>query len=68
MKKGLLVLGVLSAMVFTSCKEDAASKVNEANVEVAAARDAKATTYPVIVFDETEHDFNHDRPMVYRLR
>ncbi len=59
MKKGLLVLGVLSAMVFTSCKEDAASKVNEENVEVAAARDAQATTYPVIAFDETEFDFGN---------
>lgn len=57
MKKGLLVLGVLSAMVFTSCKEDATSKVKEENVEVAAARDAQATTYPVIAFDETEFDF-----------
>ena len=57
MKKGLLVLGVLSAMIFTSCKEDAASKVKEENVEVAAARDAAATSYPVIAFDETEFDF-----------
>ena len=59
MKKGLLVLGVLSAMVFTSCKEDAASKVKNENVEVAAARDAQATTYPVIAFDETEFDFGN---------
>lgn len=59
MKKGLLVLGVLTAMVFTSCKEDAASKVKEENVEVAAARDAKATAYPVITFDEGEHDFGN---------
>lgn len=57
MKKGLLILGVISAMVFTSCKEDAASKVKEENVEVAATRDAAATTYPVIAFDETEFDF-----------
>lgn len=59
MKKGLLVLSVLTAMIFTSCKEDAASKVKEENVEVAAARDAKATTYPVISFDEAEHDFGN---------
>ncbi|AEE20549.1 uncharacterized protein DUF1573 [Dokdonia sp. Hel_I_63] len=59
MKKGLLVLGVLSAMVFTSCKEDAASKVKEENVEVAAARDAQATVYPVIAFDESEFDFGN---------
>ncbi len=59
MKKGILVLGVLTAMIFTSCKEDATSKVKEENVEVAAARDAKATDYPVMVFDETEFDFGN---------
>lgn len=57
MKKGILLLGVLTAMVFTSCKEDATSKVKEENVEVAAARDAQATEYPVMTFDETEYDF-----------
>ena len=57
MKKGILVLGVLTAMIFTSCKEDAASKVKEENVEVAAARDAQATAFPVMAFDETEFDF-----------
>jgi hypothetical protein len=59
MKKGILVLGVLTAMIFTSCKEDAASKVKEENVEVAAARDAQATTFPVMSFDETEFDFGN---------
>ena len=43
--------------IFTSCKDDATSKVNEENVEVAAARDAKAADYPVMIFDETEYDF-----------
>jgi len=57
MKKGILVLGLLSAMIFTSCKEDATAKVNKENVDVAAARDAKATEYPVMTFAEVEHDF-----------
>ncbi|GGG31501.1 hypothetical protein GCM10011344_35490 [Dokdonia pacifica] len=57
MKKGILVLGVLTAMIFTSCKEDATSKVKEDNVEVAAARDAQATEFPVMTFDESEYDF-----------
>jgi len=57
MKKGILIVGLLSAMFVVSCKEDAASKVNQENVEVAAARDAKATDYPVMSFDETEFDF-----------
>ncbi len=59
MKKAILVLGVVSAMIFTSCKEDASSKVKETNVEVAAARDAKAADYPVMAFDETEYDFGN---------
>jgi len=59
MKKGILVLAVLTAMIFTSCKEDAASKVKEANVEVAAARDAQATAFPVMSFDEKEFDFGN---------
>ena len=59
MKRGILVLGVVSAMIFTSCKKDATDQVKEANVEVAAARDAKATDYPVMVFDETEYDFGN---------
>ncbi len=59
MKRGILVLGVVSAMIFTSCKKDATDKVNEANVEVAAVRDAKATDYPVMVFDETVFDFGN---------
>ena len=59
MKKGILVLGVLTAMIFTSCKEDAASKVKEENVEVAAARDAQATAFPEMTFDETEFDFGN---------
>ncbi len=59
MKKGILVLGVLTAMIFTSCKEDAASKVKEANVEVAAARDAQATAFPEMTFDEKEFDFGN---------
>ena len=57
MKKGLLLLAVVAAMAFTSCKDNAAEKVKAENVEEAAERDAQAVVYPEISFEETEHDF-----------
>ena len=53
----MLLLAVIAAMAFTSCKEDAANKVKAENVEEAAQRDSQAVVYPKINFDETEHDF-----------
>lgn len=57
MKKSIFLIAVLSAFIFTSCKENASDKVNEENVAAAADRDAKAGEYPVMTFDETEFDF-----------
>lgn len=57
MKKGMLLLAVVAAMAFTSCKEDASNRVKAENVEEAAQRDSQAVVYPKISFDETEHDF-----------
>jgi hypothetical protein len=57
MKKSILIVAVLSAFIFTSCKENAADKVNEENVAAAANRDAKVGDYPVMSFEETEFDF-----------
>ena len=57
MKKVILGLSALCMVAFTSCKEDAASKVKSENVAVAAARDANAGDFPAIAFDKTEHDF-----------
>ncbi|WMI69978.1 MULTISPECIES: DUF1573 domain-containing protein [unclassified Mangrovimonas] len=57
MKKVILSLSALCLVAFTSCKEDAASKVKSENVAVAAERDAVAGDLPVISFEETEHDF-----------
>jgi hypothetical protein len=57
MKKVILGLSALCMVAFTSCKEDAASKVKTENVAVAAERDANAGDFPVISFDKTEHDF-----------
>jgi len=57
MKKSILMLAVLSAIAFTSCKDNAADKVNEENVAAAAERDAQNTEFPVMTFEKTEHDF-----------
>lgn len=50
----LSLLGVLSLV---SCKENASSKINASNVEVAAQRDEAAKQLPVMSFDKVEHDF-----------
>ncbi|HET8885848.1 MAG TPA: DUF1573 domain-containing protein [Salinimicrobium sp.] len=57
MKKGFVMIAAVAAMLFTSCKEDASTKVNEENVETAAARDAEAGEFPKLTFDESEYDF-----------
>lgn len=57
MKKLILGLSALSLIAFTSCKENAANKIEEANVIAAAERDAVASKFPKIEFNETEHDF-----------
>lgn len=57
MKKGILFLAVVAAIGFTSCKEDASSKVQAENVEEAAVRDAQETVYPEMTFEEREYDF-----------
>tara|TARA_R100001369_G_scaffold45410_3_gene71625 strand:- start:511 stop:996 length:486 start_codon:yes stop_codon:yes gene_type:complete len=57
MKKSILILAVLSAFAFTSCKEKASDKVNEENVAAAADRDAEAAKFPVMKFEKTEFDF-----------
>ncbi len=59
MKKGILLIAALGAMLFTSCKDDASSKVKAENVETAAERDAQAVYYPEITFEKTEHDFGN---------
>jgi len=58
MKKILLGLAALCLLTLTSCKDDnAAKKIEEANVAAAAVRDASASEFPVIEFGETVHDF-----------
>ena len=57
MKKSILIVAVLTAFIFTSCKENAADKVSEEKVAEAANRDANAGKFPVITFTEKEFDF-----------
>ncbi len=57
MKKAILMFAAVGAMLFTGCKDNASNKVKAENVESAEARDAQATVYPEIKFDETEFDF-----------
>ena len=57
MKKLFLTLTIASLVVFTSCKENAAEKINQENVDKAAERDSQAIVFPSISFDKTELDF-----------
>tara|TARA_R100000935_G_scaffold1439_1_gene4590 strand:+ start:149006 stop:149485 length:480 start_codon:yes stop_codon:yes gene_type:complete len=57
MKKSFLIIAVLSAFIFTSCKNDASEKVKEENVAAAADRDENAGKVPVMQFEKTVHDF-----------
>jgi len=57
MKKIILGFSALCMVAFTSCKEDASSKVKAENVTQAAERDAVSEDYPTITFNKTEHDF-----------
>ncbi|MDO6758795.1 DUF1573 domain-containing protein [Tamlana sp. 2_MG-2023] len=57
MKKIILGLSTLCLIAFTSCKDNAAAKIDETNVAAAAERDAVASNFPVLEFDKTEHDF-----------
>ena len=57
MKKSILFIAIMSAFVFTSCKENAAEKVSEEKVAEAETRDANAGKFPVITFAEKEFDF-----------
>lgn len=57
MKRIGLALSLVSLIAFVSCKENASSKINAANVEVAAERDVAAKNLPVMSFEKAEHDF-----------
>lgn len=57
MKKIILGLTTVCLIAFSSCKENAAKKIEESNVTAAAVRDASSSKFPVLEFDKKEHDF-----------
>ncbi|MFK7749211.1 MAG: DUF1573 domain-containing protein [Kordia sp.] len=67
-RKGFILLGAMSLILFTSCKDDATKKVDEKKVAVAGDRDAKiekeavkideaAKNFAVMTFENKMHDF-----------
>ena len=59
MKKVFLAVGLVAALAFTGCKDNASDKVKGENVEMAATRDAEATVFPEMEFEETAYDFGN---------
>jgi len=57
MKKFSLIAIVSMSLITFSCKEKATEKIENANVEAAAVRDASANKMAVMTFDKTFHDF-----------
>jgi len=58
MKKITLISFVLFSIVFVSCKENATSKIKEANLETAKERDSKINLGSAIIdFDKVVHEF-----------
>ncbi|AFL79833.1 Protein of unknown function (DUF1573) [Aequorivita sublithincola DSM 14238] len=57
MKKSVLIVAILSVFAFSSCKDNAADKVNEENVATAEARDAESGKFAAITFEESQFDF-----------
>jgi len=57
MKKVILGLSALCIIAFTSCKENAAKKIEDSNLAAAAKRDAVSSKFPKLEFDKKEHDF-----------
>ncbi len=57
MKKVVFAIGAIAFFAFTSCKENASSKIKSDNVAEAAVRDEAAKAVPVMTFEKAEHDF-----------
>ncbi len=57
MKKGILILASALAFSVVACKQKAADKVSSEEVAEAAKEDAKVGEFPVMKFEELEHDF-----------
>src|SRR5690606_10213250 len=56
MKKSILMVAVMAAFTFFSCKDNAADKVKDENVATAAERDADSGKFPVMKSPDEEFD------------
>ncbi|UWX55831.1 DUF1573 domain-containing protein [Maribacter litopenaei] len=57
MKRVIFAVGAVALFAFTSCKDNASSKIKSDNVAEAAVRDEAAKAVPVMTFEKAEHDF-----------
>jgi len=57
MRKIVVAICTVSLFAFTSCKENATSKIKTDNVAEAAVRDEASKAIPVMTFEKSEHDF-----------
>lgn len=54
----MLAFSAIFGLALVACKqENAAAKIDEANISAAAERDANSGKFPVMTFDKVEHDF-----------
>lgn len=51
------IIAISTLFLVASCKENAASKISEADLKIANEMAASAGKLPVIEFDKVEHDF-----------
>ncbi len=57
LKKSVAMMAIASLVFTTSCKENAALKIDEETAKKAEIAHAEAGAMPVIKFDNMEHDF-----------
>jgi len=54
----MLAVTAICGLALVACKnENAAAKIDEANISAAQQRDANSGKFPVMTFDKMEHDF-----------
>ena len=56
-KKTVGLLAIASLVMTVSCKENASSKVNDANIQAVASAEDNTGKAPIMTFDENEFDF-----------
>ena len=64
MKKLIPAFFAMALLPMNSCKDNAAEKVNQANVEMAAERDAQKIVFPTIKFEKVNILVNANRTII----